>query len=316
MANTSSNNILDLINEKATNIEIISTAQSIKTSLNEAIKQLGKKESQLRESTITISHSEQLPPNKIMEIIESNWVEKLQQLPVTYWQDKSKFYVQFISSVTKMDFLNTVNEVSNFFVIKNAIDPLNEEGYHISRKPVKLEINQVRGNIHAKKINDILQGLNTSKVKISDIREGKPHAITKSRSLMFTANSEGLKVLLDQLEGAIQYNNLATNTRAKLYFKINCKPYQCRDCFAIGRHDNCPGKICGQCGQKDHAMKDCKQKTRYCNNCHKKGHKTKDIHCPIYINEIIKELRRMDIPTEYMENKELRQTLIKQLQLK
>lgn len=148
-----------------------------------------------------------------------------------------------------------------------------------------------------------------------DIREGKPQQVTKSRSIFFKTNAASTKTLLVGLDGMLPYSNQATQTRTKLYLRINVKPWQCRDCYKIGQHQ-CTGKKCAQCGTTGHSGKECKSKTKFCDICKRKGHRAKDAHCPTYLNEVAKEIRKIDIPLEFYEDKELRIMLTRHLQIK
>ena len=56
--------------------------------------------------------------------------------------------------------------------------------------------------------------------------------------------------------------------------------------------------------------------TKFCTNCKQKGHKAKDTHCRTYLMEISKELRKMDIPLEYLVEQEFREALVRHTQLK
>ena len=62
--------------------------------------------------------------------------------------------------------------------------------------------------------------------------------------------------------------------------------------------------------------RDCKSNIRFCPLCKRKGHRAKDTHCPTYLYELTKELKKMAIPLEWMEDKDMRMTLIKSIQLK
>lgn len=314
-SNNTNGSILDIILEKSSNIEQQTNKETIRIALNEAIKTHAKRERVLRYSTIAISSDDRFKANEASELIEKHWTDRKDKAPATYWADKTHIFVQFISMEAKNEFLSHANSIfSSEF--KDRLQKPNSRGEHMTRRPIRVEISNVRGNIKTNKIEQILKNiLSGSKENVlENFHEGKPNH-QQQRSILFRINGEAFKVLFGMLDGALPYVNLETNTKTRLFMKINCKPWNCRDCFALGQHQ-CDGKTCAQCGTKGHVTKDCKQKTKYCNNCKRKGHRAKDTHCPTYLNEIGKELRKMDFPIEYFEDKELRFNLIKHLQLK
>lgn len=310
--NNNTGSILDQIFEKAANIEHATNKNTIKDGIQEILKTYAKKERGLREATITIKHnSPSIEHESTVEAIEK-WIESMEQLPPTFWQDKENTYCQFDSNFTKKSFLDDISRNSDFNELKKNINPANNEGQHYNRKKVKIEAPNVRGNIKIERIKEIINLASVIDDPISEIREGKAHANNRARSILFNTKARNVLQLFSTLGGSIPYTNKATNTRTRIYLKINVKPWQCKDCFMFGKHQ-CEGKKCLQCGDKGHTTKDCKSKTKTCTNCNKKGHKAKDVHCPIYIQEIGKELRKVDIPLEFYETKTLRETLFNYL---
>lgn len=307
--------ILDVILEKTANVEHQTNQGTIMRLLSEAIRTNSKRERALRESTITVKLSDDVDKEKIIETIESRWVMAKQQVPATFWQDKDNVYCQFVSSEAKNNFLDFVQLTEEGGTIKDSILKANLNGLHFQRKPVRMEMSNVRANIRSEMIKSTLDKLVENIGEIQEFKEGKLQAITKTRGIYFRADGACFSHLFKTLDGSIPYANRETNTRVKLFIKINAKPWQCRDCFKIGQHQ-CEGRVCGQCGNKGHATADCKSKTKNCNNCKKRGHRAKDTHCPFYLNEIAKELRKMDIPLEFLEDADLRFCLTKHLQLK
>lgn len=321
MATANTGTILDVIHEKTANIEQATNAQLVKKGLALQIRAQANRERKLRESTITISHKDNLNHSEVIDIMESKWIEASKQLPVTFWQDKETSYCQFNDKATKEQFLDEAralswpaNEIEKK-VRNNIIGLENRSIANYTRKPVKIELANVRANVKAELIKETLEIMTSASTLIEQFKEGKPHAVTKARSIYFRTNQQGVRKLFKEMDGAIPYNNKATNTRIKLFAKINSKPWQCRDCLIFGQHQ-CTGKVCNQCGLKGHETRDCKSKTKNCNNCKRRGHKAKDTHCNTYLNEVIKELRKMDIPIEYYEDKELTNQLINSLQIK
>lgn len=318
--NLNTGTILDIIREKTANIEQITHQQSYKRNLDESLRAIVKRERNVREATITIRQGEQLKHEDVIAIMEAKWVERnKEQVAITYWQDREFSYCQFIDRESKEGFLNEVKNLAwpgndKEAKLRDSIKGLfNSNEPHFTRKPVKIEISQVRPNVKIDKLKEILDKLTSASTLIAGLKEGKPHGITKNRSVYFQTNAIGLHQLLGTLDGAIPYANKETNTRTKLFIRINAKPWQCRECLTFGHHQ-CQGKVCNQCGLKGHETRECKAKTKNCNNCRKRGHKAKDNFCPTYMAEIIKEIRKMDIPIEYIEEKKLRTLLINNLQ--
>lgn len=306
--------LLDIIAERTANTEHYTNNAQVKTSLNETLRVMAKREKLLRESTIMFKLSNDMTPAKVSELIETVYCTKTSKPSASYWQDKEFAYAQFISQQEKECFLDWVQLNSITSQYRDAIQPPNDNGEHMIRKPIRIMINNVRRNIKEELIEQSLKRILGDNESIQNFRTGKPNAITGARSVMFNINAEGFKKLFDNLEGSIPYVNTENNTKTKLYLKVNCKPWACKECFSFGIHQ-CDGKTCAKCGTQGHITKDCKSKTKYCRNCKNKGHRARDAHCTVYLAEVAKELRKICIPIEYFEDRELRFNLIKHLQI-
>lgn len=303
-------NIMDIIAERTSNIEYINIMQMRQKTLDKNIKDLGRKEKLLRANTVTFSHNKMA--DKAMEHLETNWVEKYDQAPLVYWHDLENLYVQFPGPEVKLEFFEVYASKPNEIIPTPGISllPANQKTkLHISRKPVKCEIMNVHPRITAAKINNVLNQTIHDGDKVISVREGKQHGANLCRQIMFTVDARGLARIISELDGHVQYNQPNQRLKTQLNIKVNAKPWQCKKCFKLGKHD-CEGEICGNCGKKSHQAKECRSKVKHCNNCNKPGHKARDSHCQAYQNEIIKELRKMDIPIEYMTDKEKRLRLI------
>lgn len=302
--------ILDIIAERTSNIEFINVMQLRRQTLDKNIKDLGQREANLRETTITFNHNKNA--EDVIEQLERNWVEKYEQAPLKYWNDLDNLYVQFPTHELKLEFFDLYASKPNEVISANGVSllPANPKTkQHITRKPVKCEIMNVGPRITATKINNLLNQIIYDGEKIINIREGKQHGPQLHRQIMFTVDAHGLNKIISEMDGHIQYNQPNQKIKTQLNIKVNCKPWQCKKCFKLGKHD-CSGEVCGNCGRKGHSTRDCKSKGRHCNNCNKPGHRARDSHCQVYQNEIIRELRKMDVPTELMRNKEMRAKLI------
>lgn len=306
--NSSTGSILDAIFEKTANVEAATNVHAIRKHIGEALRVQASRERAIREATMTFRLTERISHTDIMGAIEE-WIAKSEQLPPTFWQDKEYSYCQLDSKHTKKAL---IEHIGSNELLKQVMAPPNVLGLHFTRRQAKIEIANVRSNI---KLEIIQQMLELATSSFSDLREGKANAITKARSVFFKADALAIRQLFISLGGMLPYTSKATNTRTKLYMRINVKPWQCRDCFRFGQHD-CKGKRCAQCGSSEHYGKDCRSKTKYCDNCKKKGHKAKEPHCPVYLAEINKELRRIDIPLEFFEDKDLRFLITQHLQYK
>lgn len=308
--------ILDVILEKVSNTEQSFNSRDINTAIKDAIGLLYRREASLRESTITIkTDSTGINHDKLLQAIELEWVTNRKNLSPTYWQDKEHTYVQFQSAKIKNEFLDNTSCISLPGLI-NHIRLADAEGLHFRRKPVRLEIANVRANIKADQIRLLLdKNIWAADGKLVEFKEGKPNPATKSRGIYIKVDDKGFDFLFTQLHGTLSYVDKEKNIMAKLNMKVACKPWVCRDCFALGRHQ-CQGKLCAQCGQKGHPSKECKSKTKFCTNCRRKGHRAKDVHCKTYLTEALKELRKMDIPLHYFKEADYKLVLSKLLQLK
>lgn len=305
-------NQLDVILEKTTNTEEITQAKRVKESISETLRLMARREKLVRQSTITIKLSNELTLKKISEVIEKEFCDKVERPSASYWQDKESAYAQFSNQSDKDYFLDWAHV--NQIIFKDAIQKPNSNGEHIQRKPIRVVINNVRKAILADKVKENLVRILGGEESLGNFREGKPNPITRARAIMFNTDEAGFRTLFGCLEGAIPYINTATDTKSKLILKINCKPWACRDCFAFGPHQ-CTGKVCGNCGATGHPVKECKVKTKFCKNCKRRGHRAKDNHCPIFLAEVAKELRKMCIPIDYFEDRELRFNLMKHIQI-
>lgn len=314
--------ILEVILEKTNNIEAGANRQSIKKLLAEDLKVEGKREHKLRHESISIRISTAKGgAEATIKEIDEDWVVGKGKLPPANWLDKEHVYVQFASIEEKNDFLDfakiSSSEKRNS-TLTEIVRP-NLEGLHFTRKPIRVIITNARSNIKLETVEKTLRKmLDMTDSVMEDLREGKPiqnGGAPPVRNIMFRLDAVGFRVLFKKHDGVIPYKNENSNIRIKLIARINARPFQCRECSQMGNHQ-CKGRTCGQCGQSGHLSKDCKSKTRFCNNCKRKGHRAKDTHCPSYLKEISKEIRRMDIPLEFLTEQEYRENLLRHIQLK
>lgn len=304
------NNLLDIIVEKTSNTESYTNAATIKDKLSDILRTMAKRERIVRESTIMIKLTGTITSAKITEVIEEAYCNQNAKASASYWYDKEYAYAQFISQAEKEQFLDWIQRDTKHTDTRDAILPPNDNGEHLTRKPIRVVINNVRRNIKADIVQQSFKRILVDSNSLQNFREGKPNQTTGTRAIMFNTDTEGFKRIFGTLEGAIPYVSTVHNIKTKLYPKINCKPWACNDCFEFGKHE-CKGKTCAKCGTTGHLTKNCESATKYCNNCKRRGHRAKDTHCPTYLGEIAKELRKFCIPMEYFTDKDLSFYLIK-----
>lgn len=300
------------IHEATGNIERAENSRTIKESLAEAIRMQGRKEKNLRQSTISISNKD-VNTKDIANYIDEEWVFKMNQAPVTFWNDKEFLHCQFINREVKQNFV--ASGITASPLIDKRLVAMNDHGEHFKRRPVRMIINNVRPTIKTERVIEIIKNCTDFETDITDVKSGSPHPVTKCRSIFFRTNGHGLRILIERLDGEIPYAEKDSQIKARLRARINCKPWQCKECSALGLHQ-CEGRKCRNCSNKGHATKDCKSITKYCGNCKKRGHKSVDLHCKTFLNEVAKEIRKMDIPVDMFEEKQLRLCLAKCIQLK
>lgn len=311
--NDNSSSILDAIKEHTTNIEQSVNENKVNKILKEALREAGISEKNVRECAITLNREDNYPHDKVIRVIDQEYIAATRKQPVTYWSDKNNSYAQFLTPGLKEDFIKWATD--NQPELAKRIPRPTDQGHHITRKEIRLVIPSVPERIEPCAVEDVIKCVAENPATVGPIRAGKPYGgVRRIRSLMTTVTQDGFKLIFRGFNGVIPANDGKMTTR--LYPKIACKPWACRECFYIGPAHNCEGKACAQCGRHGHDQKSCKSKTRYCSNCKRQGHRAKDASCPIYIREVIKELKRMDIPLDYLQEEAKRFTLIKALQYK
>jgi len=311
-----SESILEAIHEQTTNLEKASSLATIRQHLKEAIREQGRTERSTRSKTASFSlrkaHSAEALQDKVMA-----YALMAQLGPVAFRSSKELLFVQFATPGEKeaaIDFIK-LSHTSN--ILKETLLPANPitKG-HFERLPVKLELNNLHSSIKLDKVKEVLDSLidDSKGGKLISIKDGKPSAINGKRTISMKVNSHAFSDIFEKMNGMVPFNDGKTKTT--LFFRINCRPWQCRACYAIGHHPTCDGKTCTKCGAKEHQATNCTKRTRFCTKCKKPGHSARDSHCPRYLNEFAKEVRKFDFPLEYLEDNERIGQLIKQLQLK
>lgn len=308
--------ILDLILEKTSNTEASINKLDINQYLNEQLKLMSRRERRTRESTITFELKNDTNGEALINKIEGVWLKEMNGASVSFWQSKEKLYAEFNSKESRNAFIEEIMKDRNkHATIINAMANAHGDGNFYKRLPVKYEIANVRQTFKGKIIESSIRQSVGSRAEISDFKEGEPSGPANKRGIYFKTNDIGCFEITWIQDATIGYTHIAMGIRKKLLARICARPYMCKDCHQIGRHQ-CEGRVCAKCGNKGHMSKECKNKTKYCVNCKRKGHKARDLHCPTYLNETIKELRKMDISLSFYEKEDERYVLIKNLQLK
>jgi len=187
---------------------------------------------------------------------------------------------------------------------------------NMSRAPVRCEILGVKRFIKLDIVQKILSQMaqNNTHAKFDNLRESRSAPNSSARTLMFQTNGYGLLALYRHFEAKLLYRDGKIKMDLKVY--INCRPYVCRNCFHVGRHPKCTsGKLCSRCGSDKHDENKCQSRFKFCKNCKRPGHRAKDQNCQVYLRAVYAEVRRVDIPLEFLENEEKRAFLVAKIRI-
>jgi len=314
-ARDSNETILDLILEKTSNIERSSNSSTIRQSLKDAIKEQARNERDYRAKMVTFDLTQGQSQQELTDKLQA-FVNLSQIGPIMNRATKERLYVQMAKPSDKVALIDFIKLKPDNDLLKTALMPPVSPGLYYERLPIKLEINNVHENISIDRIRatieSILEASNGSKLIM--IKDGKIHQVTKKRTVTMKVNGQAFMDICVTMNATIPVGD--ERAKINLYVRANCRPFRCNDCFVIGYHPKCTGKYCGRCGSNEHLTKTCKRKTKFCKNCHKSGHQARDTHCPKYLQEIAKEIRKFDFPISYLEDHEQISHLTKLLQLK
>jgi len=307
--------ILDQIAEQAANIERETNYRTIRQQLKEIIKQQARQENETRNKTITFLLDKGVNVEEITDRIQA-YVAMSQSGPVTIRNSKDYVFVQMARGRDKEALMNFIKLSPPTDKLKISLKAPNRDGQYYERLPIKLEINNVPDEIKLDKIKALIESLinDENGAKLVLAKDGKINPKTKKRDISLKVNGAAFKEICGTMNAVLPYND--GKNKSNLFVKINCRPYQCNSCYTIGYHPKCLGKHCARCGSGDHEAKNCNKRTRFCRNCNKTGHRAKDPHCPRYLAEIAKEIRKFDFPIEYLEDSDNALQLAKLIQLK
>lgn len=300
---------LDVIKEKVHNIENVCNRSSTRKSLSEAIKTMAIKEIFTRAYTVTIRTDNLMKGEQLIQQINEN--AKF-SLPMHHWEDTNHLYLRFAHPDDFDKFTTAMNKSNNepLTSIGNRIDKdSNKTPVKLTRKPVKIEITNVRENIKLDDIKKAIDAIDRGLAEINELKEGKVIEKTRTRYISMKANAAAFMLIFKNLDGMI------ITSKSRLFPRVNVRPYMCRDCFSLTVMHQCQGKICNNCGNTDHKVQECKKESKYCTNCKQPGHRAKDSHSRRFIQEVIKEIQKSDIPTEFFSDEAYRSILIKNLNI-
>lgn len=304
----------DLMIEYLRNISSLQRKESITKFIEHALLSSADLERQVRRNTITFEDKNGLEYTDLVRIIEDTWVIDKGNAATTIFRDKKYIYCQLSNEPSKKALIEWIkSEPSNQKLAECLLGP-NKYGEHYSRKPVRLEIINVYPRINTDRVRELInKTISNPDHYVQEVRDSKPH-YNKSRNILFHVKSETFRHIFGNLNSEIVYIDKNKN-KAKLRFVINARPWPCKRCLIFGKHE-CNAQKCTKCGADSHISKNCDKKKSYCINCRQTGHKTKDLICPIYIREALKEIRHMDIPIEYYEDNQLRSKIINSIIMK
>lgn len=301
--------ILDIILEKTFNTEKAINKHSIQKHLNEQFKIIAKRERKAREATIIISHSADLDSKTIVERVEAIWLKGANGPPVSFWSAKDATFAEFDSRQNKLAFLEvlTAENGPNLNLIQNIKSP-NEDGEHYKRLDVKFEITSVPTRVKLEPVKEAIEAVIGLSSNVNNFKESKER--NGLRQIYFRANQHACDDIVWKAGGVV--NVKSHETRTRIYPRILARPFICKDCNSIGFHE-CKGKVCSKCGNQSHTSENCKAKTKSCVNCKTKGHRAKEQNCPKYLQAVINEIRKMNVPLNFYEDKAARFIFIKNL---
>lgn len=301
--------ILDIILEKACNAEKTIQRTSVQKYILEQLKIAARRERKARESTIIIDHNDKLGSQEIVNKVEALWLRDAAGPPVAFWSSKMSTFVEFDNRSSKITFLECLASQDNEYgAIISQIKKPNELGEHYARLQVRFEIANVPSRVTMQNVMSCLKSCLSVGANVDSPKEGKEH--NHNRSIFFRANQKATKDIIWNLDGVV--NVTSNETRIRVYPKVMARPYLCKECFAIGTH-TCKGKVCANCGASSHTRDKCKAKTKTCANCKTKGHRAKEQHCPKYLQAVLNEVRKMDIPMAVYEEEAMRHIFAKNL---
>jgi len=159
-------------------------------------------------------------------------------------------FAQMATTNEKEALVDSIRLSSTHDILKEILLPSNGSGVYFSRLPVKLELSNLNNAIKLDEIKALIESLISSGGKLLSIKDSRPNTQTGLRTVSFRVNSIVFSDIFGTINGIVPYQD--GRVKGNLFFRINCRPWQCRDCFYIGHHEKCEGKVCTKCGSLDH----------------------------------------------------------------
>ena len=288
---------------QTSNIGRASNSSTVRQSLKEAIKDQARTEREHRAKMATFNTTQGHTQENLMDKIRA-FVNLSQVGPVINRATKERLYMQIAMASDKVALIDFIKVKPDNDALKMALMPPVSQGIYNERLPIKLDVNNVHELISIDKIKatieSVLEAGNRS--RLITIKDGKIHQVTKKRTVIMKVNGQAFMDICVTMNAVIPVGD--EKGKMNLYVRANCRLFRCNDCFVIGCHPKCTGKYCGRCGSNEHLTETCKRKTKFCKNYHKPGHQAKDAHCPKYLQEIAREIRKLDFPISYLEDHE------------
>lgn len=174
---TTLNSIFDNIEEKVSNIDRHTSNKVIKDTIISTISTLAVRERSLRESTLTVKTNTKYSADKITEILIKDWMSSYSP---NFWYDKTSVFVQLFNETIKYEFIeNLIATKNESGKIAELLVPINHLGQHFTRKPMRLEIVNIKSAIKA---NDIIQQLKTYNYPHAIFIEPKDGKLTSEKN--------------------------------------------------------------------------------------------------------------------------------------
>lgn len=291
----SSDQLLILTHEKISNCEAKSNKLFIENTIKNNLIKLGRLERQKVNSTITIKNTNGLSKQRIENILNTEFTNiTAKNLPII-WGDSMYTYVQFMNNEYKNELLDEMRNDKGHIFHSNIVNIAKNDSHYV--KPmIRLEIANTPERIPTTAIEKILKSCLSLQGEIGQFKSGNTYGSPKVRTISFLVNADAFLKITEKTGWMIPYIDRQTKQITRLYIKINCKPWLCKECHSVHPKDKCSGKRCGRCGKKDHIAAKCESITTFCPNCRISGHQAKDAHCSYYLNHIVRNLLRVDLP--------------------
>lgn len=301
-----------LITLTKTNARLSAKARIVDTLTKMKASELSK-----RESTLSIAINDKLTGDMVEKILQEHWND----ITPVIFKDRSYINIEFDSKEYRDKFIQWCNTDPEGASLRYHIKEPDHYGFRFTKRPARLELSRVMSHFKKDNIEKYLKRLMDKRSNgsgiISDFREGKTLPHSTRRNITFSTNAKGLEVLIENFRGKIKYKEPGSERSMTLVPQILVKPRFCNICLSIKLHDfnNCKEAKCTKCAKPGHKRGSCTETVKFCNTCNTKGHETVDLNCFRYLEEVEKELNKIDIPPKFLQSSSLRLILADHLKL-